>query len=82
MQGTAQKCHIAINRPSLCQIANGLIHYCLKNRQGNISLFRTIIHQRLNIRLGKNAAAGSYSINLLALLRQNIQARGDAAMVN
>ena len=75
MQRAAQKCHIAINRPSLCQIANGLIHHRLKNRQGNISLFRTVIHQCLNIRLGKNAAAGSYSINLPALLRQSIQAR-------
>ena len=63
------------DRPPLRQIADRLVHHRLKNRQSNIRLGDPVVDQRLNIRLGKNAAAGSDRINLLPLLRQRVKSR-------
>ena len=67
---------MTVNRPSLCQIANGLIDHRLKDGQGNVRLFYAIIHQGLNIRLGKHTAARSNGVNLPALGGQFVKSAG------
>ena len=75
MQRSPQECHTASDGTPLRQIPNGLVHHRLQHGKRNIRLFRTIIHERLDIRLGKHAAAGCDGINLLSLFRQCIQPR-------
>ena len=67
VQRAAEKGDMAADGASLCEVADGLVDDGLKNRQGDIGLLCTIIHEGLNIGLGKDAAARSNRVNLLAL---------------
>ena len=74
MQRTAEEGDMAADGPSLRQIADGLVHDGLHDGERNIRFLRAIIHQCLDIRLGKDAAARSNRVDLLALSRQLIKA--------
>ena len=73
MQRSAKKRDLARNRTPLREIADRLIDDSLKNGKGNIRLFRTVVHQSLDVCLGKDAAARSNRIDLLPLLRKCIE---------
>ena len=75
MQRAAEKSYLARDWPALCKIADRLINDSLKNRKGNIRLFCSVVHQRLDVRLGKDAAARSDRIDLPALGRQLVKPR-------
>ena len=73
MQRAAKKRDISSDRTPLCEVPDGLIHNCLKHGERNICLLRTIVHKRLNIRLGEYAAARSDRIDTLPLLCKRIE---------
>ena len=76
VQRTTEKCDVPANRPSLCEVADGLVDDRLKNGEGNIRLLRAVVHERLDIRLGKHAAARGNRVDALSLLRKCIEANG------
>ena len=67
VQRTAQKGHAASDRLAAGQAGNGLIYDGLKNRGGQIRQGGAFVDQRLNVRLGKDAAAGGNGIDLLII---------------
>ena len=56
---TAQEEHVPLNFPPLSQTGNRLVYHRLINAGSNIFPFCSLIQQRLNVRLCKNAAACS-----------------------
>ena len=73
MQRTAEERDVAADRPPLREVADGLVHDRLENRECNIRLCRAVVHERLDIRLGKDAAARRNRINLLSLGREVVE---------
>ena len=73
MQGPAQKGHAAPDGLSAGQAGNGLVHHRLKNRGGQVGLGGPFVDQGLNVRFGKNTAAGGNGVNLLIVLRLPVQ---------
>ena len=73
VQRSAEKRDIARNRTPLREIADRLIDDSLKNGKGDVCLLRTVVHQSLDICLGKDTAARSNRIDLLPLLRECIE---------
>ncbi len=76
MQRTTEERHVPIDGPPLREVANGLIHDGLHDGQRNVGFRRAVVHERLDIRLGKDAATRGNRVNLLALRRQCVQPRG------
>ena len=70
---SAKKGDLALNGAPLREVADGLIDHRLKDRKRNIRLLCAVIHQRLNIRLGKDAAARGDGIDALSLFGKCIQ---------
>ena len=75
-QRSAEKQHLALDLPSLSQTGNGLIDHRLKDARGDILLARALIEQRLDIGLGKYAAAGRNGVQLLVPQTQLIELIG------
>ena len=70
---SAEKGNLALNGTPLCEVADGLIDHRLKDRKRNVRLLRTVVHECLNIRLGKDAAARGDCIDALSLFGKSIQ---------
>ena len=73
MQRSAEKCNPAVDRTALCKITDGLVDNCLKDRECNVRLSCAVIHEGLNIGLGKDPAARSDCIDTLALFSKRIE---------
>ena len=73
MKRSSQKGHMAADRLTAGQTADGLVDHCLENGRRQILLGRTVVDQGLNIRLGKYAAAGRDGIKRLVILRVFVQ---------
>ena len=58
MKRAAQERHVSPDGLAAGQSADGLVDHGLENRSGQVFLGGTVIDQRLNIGLGKYAAAG------------------------
>ena len=76
VQGTAEKRDISANRPSLCEVADGLVDDCLKDGERDVRLLRAVVHECLDIRLGKHAAARGDRVHALSLFSKRIEANG------
>ena len=70
---SAEKGDLALNGTPLREVADGLIDHRLKDRERNIRLLCAVIHQCLNICLGKDAAARGDGIDALSLFGKCIQ---------
>ncbi len=68
IQRTAEVNYIAFNSSALRQTCNGLVNNSVEYACRNVSLCRTLIEKRLNIRLCKNTATRSDRVNLILLL--------------
>ena len=73
MQRTAEERDVAADRPPLREVADGLVHDRLENRECDIRFRRAVVHERLDIRLREDAAARCDRINLLSLGREIIE---------
>ena len=76
VQRTAEEGDVAAYRTALREVADGLVDDSLENRQSDVGLLGAIVHQGLDIGLGKDAAARSDRVDLLALGREVIEALG------
>ena len=76
VERAAEEGDVAAYRPALREVANGLIDDRLENRQRNIRLFGTVVHERLDIRLGEDAAARGNRVDLLAFGREVVEPLG------
>ena len=57
------------DRFTTCQSGNGLVHHSLKNRSGQVFLGSAFVDQRLDIGLGKYAAAGRDGVEGFIIFR-------------
>ena len=73
MKRTAEECNIAADRLAAGQTADGLVDNRLENGGGQILFGSAFVDQRLDIRLGENAAAGRDRIDCLVIFRVLIQ---------
>ena len=76
VQRSTEECDIAADRAPLREVADGLIDDRLKNGECNVRLLRTVVHERLNIRLGEHAAARGNRVDTLALFCERIESDG------
>ena len=67
MQRTAKKCDMTADRFSAGQSTDGLVDNCLENRSRQVFFGSTVIDQRLDICLGKYAAAGCNRIKCFVI---------------
>lgn len=63
-QRTAEEAYLPADRTAAGQAGNGLVHHRLEYGKSNILMGGIFIEQRLDIRLGKNAAPGGDGMNL------------------
>ncbi len=75
MQRSAQKCHMAADWFAAGKSADGLVDHRLKNRSRQILLGSAFVDQRLDICLGKHAAARRDRIERLIIFGVFVQAR-------
>ena len=75
-QGTAEIQHVPLNGPSLGQTGNGLVDHRHENGTGDVLVSGALVEERLDIRLGKNAAAGGDGIGLFGPCRRLVHIRG------
>ena len=68
VQGTTEEGDRAVDRASLREIADGLVDDSLKNGECDVRFLRAVVHECLNVCLGKDAAAGGDRIDALSLL--------------
>ena len=73
VKGTAEKCNMTANRLAAGKTGNGLVYNCLENGSGKILLGGTIVDQRLDVSLGKYAAAGCDGVKRFVILRVFVQ---------
>ena len=66
--GAAQVHDVAPDLPSLRQARDGLVDHGREDATADVLLARTLVDQRLNVRLGKHAAATGDGIGALAVL--------------
>ena len=66
MKRAAQERHMSPDGLAAGQSADGLVDHGLENRSGQVLLGGAVIDQRLNIGLGKYAAAGRDGIKGMA----------------
>ena len=76
MKRAAQERHVSPDGLAAGQSADGLVDHGLENRSGQVFLGGTVIDQRLNIGLGKYAAAGRDGIKRMIVLGVLIQTGG------
>ena len=74
VQRPAQERHMPANRLAARQPGNRLVHNRLKNRRRQILTRRALVNQRLNVALGKHAAARRNGVQLMIVLCQFVQA--------
>ena len=67
MKRTAKKGDISPDRLAAGQAPDGLVDNCLENRSGEIFPGSPLVDQRLDIRLGKYAAAGRNGVDHLVI---------------
>ena len=75
-QRSAQEQHLALDSSALAESGDRLVYHRLKDAGSNVLLARTLIEQRLDISLGKNAAAGGNRIDSLVLQAQPVHLLG------
>ena len=82
-QRPAQIQNVALDRPSLRQTRDGLIHHRLIDALGDVGGLGPLIDEGLDVALGKHAAAGGDGVGLFRclggfvhLLRAHFQQRG------
>ena len=75
MQRSAEERDVAADRLAAGKARDGLVDDCLKDGCGKVRLGRPLVDERLDIRLGKHAAARGDGIDLLILLRLAVKAR-------
>ena len=73
MERTSEKSDVAADRLSAGKAGDRLIDYRLENGRGKIFLGRALVDQRLDIRLGKYAAARRDGIKSFVILRVFVQ---------
>ena len=73
VERSAEERDMAVNRTPLCEIADGLVHDGLQDGKRDVSLLRAVIHECLDVRLRKDAAARGNRVNLLALGREVVE---------
>ena len=76
MERTAQKGYMSPDRLAAGQTTDGLIYHCLENGGSQIFLGSTVIDQRLDICLGKNAAPGGNGIKRFIIFCVFVKTRG------
>ena len=76
VKGTAEKCNMTADRLAAGKTGNGLVYNCLENGSGKILLGGAVVDQRLDVSLGKYAAASCDGIKRLVILRIFIQSGG------
>ena len=72
-QRAAEEQHIALDLTALCQTRDGLVDDGLKDGGGYVLLARALVEQRLDVRLGEHAAAGSDGVDALRALRELVE---------
>ena len=72
-QRTAEEQYIALDLTALGQTGNRLVDDRLEDRRGNVLFSCALVQQRLNIRLGEYAAAGSDGVDALRALCEFIE---------
>ena len=70
MQRATQKGNTAPDGFAAGQTGNGLIHHRLKNGGRQIGAGGAFVDERLNVRLGKHAAAGGNGVQFLVICRR------------
>ena len=70
VQRSAQKEHLALDAPALRQARNGLVDDRLKDARRNVLFARALVEQRLDVRFGEHAAAGSDRVHLFRFERK------------
>ena len=76
MQRPAQKSHTAPDGLAAGKTRDGLVYHCLKDGGGEIGGGCPLVDERLNIRFGKDAAAGGDGVELLIISRRVVEACG------
>ena len=76
VQRAAQEGHMPADRLAAGQAGDGLVDHRLEDGRRQIRPGRAFVDQRLNIRLGKHAAAGGDGVQLLVIPGQVVQAGG------
>ncbi len=76
MQRAAQKGHMPPNRLAAGKTADGLVYHRLKDGGGKIFLCGALIDERLDIGLGKHAAAGRYGVKGMIIFSVFIEPGG------
>ena len=76
VQRPAQKGHAAPDGLAAGKARNGLVHHRLEDGGRQVRLGGALVDQRLDIRLGKNAAAGGNWIDLLVVGRLGVETGG------
>ncbi len=72
---TAQVQHIAADGTAFGKTGDGLACYSVEDAGCQITFFRTLVEQRLDIALGENAAAAGNGVGVLCLLCQLVHLR-------
>ena len=76
VQRPAQKSHTAPDGLAAGKTRDGLVYHCLKDGGGEIGGGCPLVDERLNIRFGKDAAAGGDGVELLIISRRVVEACG------
>ena len=76
VQRPAQKGHAAPDGLAAGKAGNSLVHHRLENGGRQVRLGGALVDQRLDIRLGKDAAAGGDGVNLLVIGRLGVEPGG------
>ena len=73
MKRSAQKSNASPYGLAAGQARNGLIDHGLEYRSGKIGLSRSLVNQGLDIRFGKNSAAGGNRIYFLIIFSIGVE---------
>ncbi len=76
MQRSAEEGDMAADRLAAGESGDGLVTDGLKDGSGQILLRRSLVDQRLDVRLGKDAAAGRDRVDRLIMARVLVESRG------
>ena len=76
LQGTAEKRHVALDGVTAGQARDGLRDHGLEDGGGHVLGAGALVEQRLDVGLGKDAAAAGDGVDLRGALGQLVQAHG------
>ena len=76
LQRAAEKCHIALDGVAAGKARDGLRDHGLEDRGGHVLGAGALVEQRLDVGLGKDAAAAGDGVDLRGALGQLVQAHG------